>query len=71
MPTYDTPEPITATIELAIGDVQISATDRGATVVEVRASDPSDEEDVKAAGLTRVEYANENSWSRRRSCAPG
>jgi DUF4097 and DUF4098 domain-containing protein YvlB len=59
MPTFDTPEPITATIELAIGDVQISATDRDATVVEVRASDSSNEEDVKAAELTRVEYANE------------
>jgi DUF4097 and DUF4098 domain-containing protein YvlB len=59
MPTFDTPEPITATIELAIGDVQISATDRDATVVEVRASDASNAEDVKAAELTRVEYANE------------
>jgi DUF4097 and DUF4098 domain-containing protein YvlB len=59
MPTFDTPEPITATIELAIGDVQISAADRDATVVEVRASDSSNEEDVKAAELTRVEYANE------------
>ena len=26
MPTFDTPEPITATIDIAIGDVRITAT---------------------------------------------
>ena len=59
MPTFDTPEPITATIDLAIGDVRISAGDPGATLVEVRPTDPSDEEDLKAAEQTRVEYADE------------
>jgi hypothetical protein len=59
MPTFDTPEPITATIDLAMGDVRISADDRGATVVEIQPTDASNEEDVKAAELTRVEYANE------------
>jgi Putative adhesin len=59
MPTFDTPEPITATIDLVMGDVRISADDRGATVVEVHPSDASNEEDVKAAELTRVEYADE------------
>jgi DUF4097 and DUF4098 domain-containing protein YvlB len=59
MPTFDTPEPITATIDLAMGDVRISADDRGATVVEVHPSDASNAEDVKAAELTRVEYADE------------
>ena len=34
MPTFDTPEPISATIDLAFGDVRISAGDRGATVVD-------------------------------------
>ena len=42
MPTFDTPEPITATIDLAIGDVRISAGERGTTVVEVRPSDASE-----------------------------
>ena len=28
MPTFDTPEPITATIDIAIGDVRITATTR-------------------------------------------
>jgi hypothetical protein len=59
MPTFDTPELISATIDVAIGDVRISAGDRGATVVEVHPSDATNEEDVKAAELTRVEYENE------------
>ena len=59
MPTFDTPAPISATIDLAIGDVRISAGDRGTTVVEVQPSDASDEQDVKAAELTRVEYDDE------------
>ena len=58
MPTFDTPEPITTTIELAIGDVRISAGDRATTVVDVQPSDPSSEEDRKVAEQTRVEYAN-------------
>jgi Putative adhesin len=58
MPTFDTPEPISATIAVAVGDVRVSAGDRAATVVDVRPSDASNEEDVKAAELARVEYAN-------------
>ena len=59
MPTFDTPEPITATLDLAIGDVRISAADRGTTVVDVQPSDASSEEDLKLAEQIRVEYANE------------
>ncbi|MGI8780428.1 MAG: DUF4097 family beta strand repeat-containing protein [Solirubrobacteraceae bacterium] len=59
MPNFETPEPISATIDVAVGDVRISTGDRGATVVDVRPSDASNDEDVKAAELTRVEYANE------------
>lgn len=59
MPTFDTPQRISATIELVLGDVRISAGDRGTTVVEVHPSDASNEEDRRAAELTRVEYANE------------
>ena len=58
MPTFDTPEPITATIDLAIGDVRISAGDRGTTVVDVQPSDASNEEDRQGRRATRVEYAN-------------
>jgi hypothetical protein len=59
MATFDTPEPISATIDVVVGDVRISAGDRGATVVDVRPSDASRNEDLKAAQRTRVEYANE------------
>ena len=58
MPTFDTPEPISVTIDLAVGDVRIIASDRADTVVDVRPSDASNEDDVKAAEQTRVEYAD-------------
>ncbi|MBB5807935.1 hypothetical protein F4560_007703 [Saccharothrix ecbatanensis] len=58
MPVFATPEPISVTIELRAGDVQIIATDRTDTLVEVRPSDESDESDVEAAQKTRVEYAD-------------
>ena len=58
MPTYHTPDPISATIDLGLGDVRITAGDGTTTVVEVRPSDPSNDGDVRAAETTRVEYAN-------------
>ena len=58
MPTYDTPSPITATIELVVGDLRIVAAERADTVVEVRPSDPDSDADVRAADQTRVEYAD-------------
>ncbi|WP_447005918.1 DUF4097 family beta strand repeat-containing protein [Saccharothrix isguenensis] len=58
MPVFATPEPITVTIELRAGDVQIIATDRADTHVEVRPSDESDESDVEAARKTRVEHVD-------------
>jgi DUF4097 and DUF4098 domain-containing protein YvlB len=58
MPTFDTPEPITATIDLAFGDVRISAGDQGVTVVAVQPSDASNAEDVRAVELTRIEHAD-------------
>jgi DUF4097 and DUF4098 domain-containing protein YvlB len=57
MPTFDTPEPISVTIELSVGAVTINASDRSDTVVEVRPTDETDASDVKAAAQTRVEYA--------------
>ena len=59
MPNFQTPEPISATIDVPVGDVRITTGDRGTTVVDVRPSDASNDEDVKAAELTRVEYAND------------
>ena len=58
MPSFDTPEPITATVDVVAADVRITAADRSDTVVDVRPSDASDAEDVKAAEQTRVEYGH-------------
>jgi hypothetical protein len=57
MPTFDTPEPISVTLELSLGDVRIVASDRADTIVDVRPSDPAKASDVAAAEHTRVEYA--------------
>lgn len=57
MPTFDTPEPVSAVLELVVGDVHITASDRDDTVVEIRPSDESHEPDVRAAEQTRVEYS--------------
>jgi len=56
MPIFDTPEPISATVEVVVGDVRVTATERPDTVVEVRPSDPGADLDVKAAEQTRIEY---------------
>ena len=56
MPTFDTPEQISVTVELGVGDLRIVAGDRTDTTVEVRPSDPGKEADVTAAEQTRVEY---------------
>jgi DUF4097 and DUF4098 domain-containing protein YvlB len=58
MPTFDTPEPISVTLELGVGDIRIVASDRTDTVVDVRPSDPTKKSDVSAAEQTRVEYEN-------------
>jgi hypothetical protein len=55
MPTFETPKPITATIDVAVGDVRIRADNGGHTTVDVRPSDPSSDDDVKVAEQTRVE----------------
>jgi DUF4097 and DUF4098 domain-containing protein YvlB len=58
MPTFDSPEPISVTLELGVGDIRIMASDRADTIVEVRPSDGTNNSDVTAAEQTRVEYAN-------------
>jgi hypothetical protein len=76
MPSFDTPEPIWATIDVVMGDVRVSAGNGATTVVEVNPSDASNEEDLKAAELTRVACVNDHlvvrapklrSWSWRSS----
>lgn len=58
MPSYETPEPISVTLELGAGDVRITASERTDTVVEVRPSDEADESDMKAAQQVSVDYTN-------------
>jgi Putative adhesin len=60
MESFDTSTPITATIDVVLGDVRITAGDGAATSVDVQPSDASNRDDVKAAELTHVEYANEH-----------
>ena len=55
--TFDTPEPISATIAVVIGDVRISAGDRDTTAVDVRPSDPLERRGPQAAEQTIVECA--------------
>jgi DUF4097 and DUF4098 domain-containing protein YvlB len=57
MPTFNTPEPISAVVDLAVGDIRITASDRNDTVVEIHPTDASHEPDVQAAEQTRVEYS--------------
>jgi hypothetical protein len=58
MPTFDTPEPISVTLEVGVGDIGIVASDCTDTIVDVFPSDPAKKSDVTAAELTRVEYAD-------------
>ena len=57
MPTFATPEPISVSLELGVGDIQIVASERTDTVVEVSPSDAAKKSDVTAAAEARVDYA--------------
>ncbi|HUQ59936.1 DUF4097 family beta strand repeat-containing protein [Lentzea sp.] len=58
MPSYDTPEPISVLLDVYAGHVQVVASDRTTTAVDVRPSDSSDSSDVEAARKTTVDYAD-------------
>lgn len=58
MPTYATPQPISATIDLAAGDIEVRASDRGDTTIEVAPSYALNDADVAAAEQTTVDLAN-------------
>jgi hypothetical protein len=58
VPTFTTPHPIVATVEIAGGSVRVSASERADTVVEVRPRDAGSAADTEAAEQTRVEYAD-------------
>ncbi len=54
MPTFETPEPISATFELEVGTARITAGKRTDTVVEVLPRNGSDDNDVRAVQQTQV-----------------
>jgi DUF4097 and DUF4098 domain-containing protein YvlB len=56
MPSFDTPEPISATAHVEAGSLRLTAGDRLDTVVEVRPRDPKKDLDVRAADQTDVTY---------------
>ncbi|MCV7286237.1 DUF4097 family beta strand repeat protein [Mycolicibacterium wolinskyi] len=58
MTTYQTPQPITAVVEVVAGAVRLVASDRDDTVVEVRPRDPNRASDVRVAEQARVEFHN-------------
>lgn len=58
MPSFDTPEPISAVAHVDAGSIRFAAADRLDTVVEVRPRDPKRDQDVRSAEQTDVTYAN-------------
>ncbi len=56
MPTFHTPEPITAVVEVVAGAVHLAATDRDDTVVDVTPRDPERTSDVRAAEQARIDF---------------
>jgi hypothetical protein len=60
MPTFETPQPIAVTVDVFVGHVEVVASDRTDTVVEVRPSDPAKKEDVRGAQETEIDFAAGN-----------
>lgn len=58
MRTFNTPEPITVTVEMGSGDLRIVASDRTDTTVDVRPSDPTKKGDVNASEQTQVDFSS-------------
>ena len=57
MPTFATPGPVTATVEVAGAQVRVTASDRTDTVVLVEPRNPASRKDVTVAGKTKVGLA--------------
>ncbi|NUR74099.1 MAG: hypothetical protein HOU81_25090 [Hamadaea sp.] len=58
MPTFQTPTPITATVDIVLGDIRFVAGDRSDTVVEVHPIDPTRRLDIEAAEAVVIAYAD-------------
>ena len=57
MPTFATPGPIAATVQVAGAQVRVTASDRTDTVVLVEPIDEASPSDVRVAARTKVEFA--------------
>jgi hypothetical protein len=57
MPRFETSQPIAVTVDMFLGQVEIIASDRTDTVVEVRPSDAAKKDDVRTAKETKVDFA--------------
>lgn len=58
MPKFETPEPVSVTLELGVANVRIAASDRADTVVEVRPTNDADDSDVQAAQQVRIDHTS-------------
>lgn len=58
MPTFATPEPITATLTTAGAQVRVTATDRSDTAVLVEPINKASKSDVKVAEHTKVDFTD-------------
>ncbi|MCX5443393.1 DUF4097 domain-containing protein [Streptomyces sp. NBC_00056] len=58
MQKFDTPTPITTTLNIPAGRIQFIAADRADTTVEILPADKSKSRDLKAAEQTTVTYAD-------------
>ncbi len=58
MSSFETPRSIAVTVDLVLGDLRVTASDRTDTVATVVPTDPSSAADVSAAAETRVDYAD-------------
>ena len=56
--TFETPEPISAELNIEFGSARVYAGDRRTTVVEVRPSNNGRRADLEAAEATRVQFAD-------------
>ena len=56
MRSFEIPHPITITVDLALGDLRVTASNRADTAVTVQPTNPSKAAEVTAPNDTRVEY---------------
>ncbi|WP_433663705.1 hypothetical protein ACQPW1_17275 [Nocardia sp. CA-128927] len=57
MPTFQTPEPISVAVDVPSGNVQVIASDRTDTVVEILPTNPAKKADVRAAEQAQIDFA--------------